>query len=661
MDGGSFVNWRRPQKSYFSEPFSRVPAFEGRAWRGLESGAGRVNRRTGRGLTPTTQSDTARGLTENWADGLGILHLPPMSFAEIPAEVDGFGSGEVSLVGPEVLRELLRAADEDGYLSVVLSPPGPGQRGELALVISEAIDGALEQRGACPPGIGAATDLGASLSDQLYRARLVELRGLALSLPTLEGIANLAGALDAEDSAVLRWWMAATRERPVRVYIDARNRYAGIYDRPTPLQDLLEQRSRRPPAPAPALAPEVNASSDAMELSSPPPLVGEVVSELPTIPAPPANHDFEPEFVAALDQSDLAEQVLSEPELRPEPQLEAALEHAASAQAVEAAPDTVLELELSPVEPAPVAARVEEAHEAVSAFEAEDIEFSRGPLFPNAETDWRTWMHDLEAARGPKPLAVVERMFVTSYVPLCDAVARGIAAPEAKKTLDTWSASFEQSYKEAFDALRVRGKRPTMVLDIPELALRMGRLHGARSVQLVLVDGLRFDLGLRVEQRLRSLLGQSAALTERLLLWSALPATTSVQLELIGRGPEALREFTGHVESEVPVARGRMATTLRRIKAGHRELLKLDVVESRLSEPADGSETTRLDDLADDAARALGSYMKRLPARSLVMVFGDHGFVLDPRGGGTTRARHGGAAPEEVLVPAYAWLVGGVH
>ena len=196
----------------------------------------------------------------------------PMSFAEIPAEVDGFGSGEVSLVGPEVLRELLRAADDDGYLSIVLSPPGPGQRGELALVISEAIDGALEQRGACPPGIGAAADLGASLSDQLYRARLVELRGLALSVPTLEGIANLAGALDAEDSAVLRWWMAATRERPVRFYIDARNRYAGVYDRPTPLQDLLDRRPRQSQAPAPALAPEVSASSEAMELSSPPPV-----------------------------------------------------------------------------------------------------------------------------------------------------------------------------------------------------------------------------------------------------------------------------------------------------------------------------------------------------------------------------------------------------
>ena len=286
--------------------------------------------------------------------------------------------------------------------------------------------------------------------------------------------------------------------------------------------------------------------------------------------------------------------------------------------------------------------------------------FSHDPLFPNAESDWRTWMHDLEAARGPKPLAAVERMFVTSYVPLCDAFARGIASPEAKRTLDTWAASFEQSYKEAFDALRVRGKRPTMVLDVPELAQRMGRLHGARAVQLVLVDGLRFDLGLRVEQRLRALLGQSAALTERLLLWSALPATTATQLELIGRGAEALRDFTGNADSEVPVARGRMATTLRRIKAGYRELLKLDVVESRMSEP-DGEEISRLDSLADETARALGSYMKRLPARTLVMVFGDHGFTLAPRGGGTTRARHGGASPEEVLVPAFAWLVGGVH
>jgi hypothetical protein len=577
-----------------------------------------------------------------------------MSFATIPAEVDGFGTGEVGLVGPEVLRELLRSAIDDGYLSVALNPPGPGQRGELALLISEAIDSALEQHGACPPGIGAAADLGSSLSDQLYRARLVELRGLALALPTLEGIANLAGALDAEDSAVLRWWMAATSERPVRFYIDARNRYAGIYDRPTPLQDLLERRQRSSRSPAPALAPEVSASSEAMELSAQPPVaalreqldVDELADESnsPEDAAPeaaPSSLDADRDALASNDGStDFCAESASAPDGRAVP-----------AEASEIAVAALV---------TPVLLDEDSALVVVEA-DSDDVVFAHEPLFPNADSEWRTWLHDLEAARGPKPLAVVERMFVTSYVPLCDAVLRGIAAPEAKRTLDTWSASFEQSYKEAFDALRVRGKRPTMVLDVPELALRMGRLHGARSVQLVLVDGLRFDLGLRVEQRLGTLLGQSVALTERLLLWSALPATTAVQLELIGRGPEALREFTGNVESEVPVARGRMATTLRRIKAGHRELLKLDVVESRVSEPAGCNETTRLDELADETARALGSYMKRLPARTLVMVFGDHGFVLDPLNGGTTRARHGGASPEEVLVPAYAWLVGGVH
>jgi hypothetical protein len=636
----------------------------------------------------------------------GSATFRPMSFAAIPAEVDGFGTGEVGLVGPEVLRELLRTADEDGYLSVVLAPPGPGQRGELALVISEAIDSALEQRGACPPGVGAATDLGASLSDQLYRARLVELRGLALAVPSLEGIANLAGALDAEDSAVLRWWVAATHERPVRFYIDARNRYAGIYDRPIPLQDLLDLRPRARQEAAPALAPEVTASSEAMELSAPPPLVltreereenagaasQDAPSDAPAVevdleltvevrPSPESQAEFSAEFVAALDVAEAPTETALTPSpciaieaaaVEPEAYRSAPAEPAA-AESIASAPIAAEPVAAEPVAAEPVAAEpvappsateaevVARANEdAPSEAEAHEVAFAHDPLFPNAESEWRTWMHDLEAARGPKPLAVVERMFVTSYVPLCDAFARGVAAPEAKKTLDTWSSSFEQSYKEAFDALRVRGKRPTMVLDVPDLALRMGRLHGARSVQLVLVDGLRFDLGLRVEQRLRTLLGQTAALTERLLLWSALPATTAVQLELIGRGAEALRDFTGHVDSEVPVARGRMATTLRRIKAGHRELLKLDVVESRVSEP-DGEEIARLDELADETARALGSYMKRLPARTLVMVFGDHGFCLDPRGGGTTRARHGGASPEEVLVPAFAWLVGGVH
>jgi hypothetical protein len=226
--------------------------------------------------------------------------------------------------------------------------------------------------------------------------------------------------------------------------------------------------------------------------------------------------------------------------------------------------------------------------------------------------------------------------------------------------LSTWASAFEQSYREAFAALRVRGKRPSMVLDIPEIALRIGRLHGARRVELIAVDGMRFDLGLRVEQRVRWRLAQQVALTERLLLWSALPSTTGVQLELLGRGPEALKTWTGEVTSELPVARGQLARTARRVKVGHRDLLKLDLVEARLMEPGT-HEAARLDDLADELGEVLSAQLARLPARTLAIVFGDHGFKLDAMESGTTSAKSGGASPEEVLVPAFAWLVGGVH
>ncbi len=251
-------------------------------------------------------------------------------------------------------------------------------------------------------------------------------------------------------------------------------------------------------------------------------------------------------------------------------------------------------------------------------------------------------------------------MFVSAYVPLADAVARGLAGPKALEVLAAWGTSFEHSYAEAFDALRLRGKRPTMVLDAPEVAQRIGRLHGARSVQLLVVDGMRFDLGLRVQDRMRTLLGQHAALTERLLLWSALPTTTAVQLELLGRGPEGLKEPIHGIESELPVTRGRSAASLRRMKVGHRELMKLDLVESRLVD-AGGPLAERLDDIADEVAGIIANHFLRLPPRTLVMVFGDHGFVLDPLDGGTTAAHQGGASPEEVLVPAFAWLVGAVH
>src|SRR5690606_34253385 len=111
----------------------------------------------------------------------------------------------------------------------------------------------------------------------------------------------------------------------------------------------------------------------------------------------------------------------------------------------------------------------------------------------------------------------------------------------------------------------------------PQLASRLARLHGARSTQLVLVDGMRFDVGLRVHDLMRAELGADAACTERLLLWAALPTNTPTQLDLLAKGPDGLASFEPS-EREEHFTRGRGLTTLRRVKVGPRDVLKLDVI-----------------------------------------------------------------------------------
>jgi hypothetical protein len=505
---------------------------------------------------------------------------------------------------------------------------------------------------------------------------------------SLEGSATLASALDAEDSAVLRWWLDAPRTRPVRLLLDEANRAIAVYGAPVPLATMVGEHERpsvaaaphfAPEAAAPHVAPDLAQSAEAMELSEPPPAVRpfeaapavrpfEAELAVRSFETEPAVRPFEAELAVRPFEAELAaaEEALSEPILAGEMANAVLAELAAesmSPPAVDPTPSEDLLVDESPVDAA------SETPETPPVFVEEPktlldeppvTPVVHGPLHPSAASDWQQWARELEGTRGPKPLAAVERLFVMSYVPLRDAYLRGLAPREVGAVLESFATGFATSYREAFAALCVRGKRPTMVLDVADAAHRIGRLHGARSVQLLLVDGLRFDLGLRVELGLRARLGREVALTERLLLWSALPSTTETQLELIGRGPDGLRELPRLSESEVPVARGRMARTPRRIKAGHRELLKLDLVEARLSEPG-VEEASRLDTLGVEVADAVAELCEKLPQRTLLCVFGDHGFRLDPQGEGTSALKQGGARPEEVLVPAFAWLVGGVQ
>lgn len=855
------------------------------------------------------------------------MHLPwssvePLEPGQLSWEQLGWQEPPLTIVSAENLAGLGAMAQAKGYLWVQLEPPGPHYRGRLGLFIEEAIEGELESRGGLSPGIQVSTGLDASLSDQLYRARLLELRGIALGFPSLEGIANLGRTLDADDSSVLRWWMAASVDRPVRLLLDERNTCLRVYDAPVPFESLFETVPRAVSPRAPSV--EMAESAATMELSDLPPRVteagvgasvddetsaGGTVQELteddfsaldralglsplgeaemsraaawgsermgtvrseplsafplpsvqpslfpsqisnlppvvsseelapaevaahPTLPAPPqgpaeVDTDVETPWVRGVESAvSGAARRLTPADFRVLRQASVELDGAALLRSFEEGSEAKVpsaELQVAPaespavaapeprfttsdLEPAAASLALEEvavsssneeggsdrlstalppagtptplptrtirrnpfirlaeevptearvfsapsseplepisgdgvardigadvaammdigAHEgavqdntvawsamreagtqemvdvAVATEEgvSDPVEVTkdeslapprsnvsgpvplldpakaRGPVrnqgrevdrtrafIELAERECATWIKNLDAARGPKPLAVIERMFVTDYTRLAEAVRLGVADEKGAEALRGWQESFAQSYAEAFDALRVRGKRPTMVLDVPELAQRLARLQGARRVQLLLVDGMRFDLGLMIQDRLKE--RAEAALTERLLLWSALPTCTAYQLELLGRGPDGLKEPGSLDEPPALVARGRAAFTPRRVRTGQLELLKLDVIEDELRQ-AGAPLAERLPDIADKAAEAIVDCFSKLPPRTMVVVFGDHGFTLDPEQAGTTaEVRQGGSTPEEVLVPAFAWLTGAVH
>ena len=426
---------------------------------------------------------------------------------------------------------------------VNVPPLGPGARGQLTTLIEEAVETALQRRGAPPSGLNVHAESTQIIEDQLYRAQRVGAHGIAVALESLSGLIGAQGTLGDDDSACLRFYSSAASRYPFALWLSSTDVSLRAYGPPLALQDLLGAKAELDtrtilPSTAPALTSTVTSPKD-----------------------------------------------------------------------------------------------------------------------------WRHYAKLIDDAHGPKPLSAVEKLFEQAYTPLAEAVRQGENDRRARQSLLQFAEAFEKSYKEAFIAAKVTHKRPTMVLDIPGIASRIGRLHGTRGITLVLVDGMRYDVGLRLEHVLQEELRGTAVLAERVLLWSALPAVTAVQLRLLERGVQALSEPLDSQElreAELPIGRGRTASILRRIRVGGRELHKLDVIQADLT-TSGLPEAQRLDALARAVAFPLLQLTSQLPAQTLLFIFGDHGFVLPSHEKGTGPAMAAGARPEEVLVAGQAWVVGSVH
>jgi hypothetical protein len=314
------------------------------------------------------------------------------------------------------------------------------------------------------------------------------------------------------------------------------------------------------------------------------------------------------------------------------------------------------ELPAAPSSPAPPPAVIEKAP-APEVVAAPDVHVAPvAPVTVEAPTDerWRRWMLELYAARGPQSLASFERLFTRSYMPLVQAIDAGLEAPKAAQVAEEFRRTFARMYAEACPTFALTGKRPRMVLDAWDAAGRLARLHGARSTHLLLVDGMRWDLGEEIKRLVLLTLDARAQLADEQILWSAVPTTTPRQLATLAHGVDALRgEADVPVDGEGEPLRGRTAEMVRRVKVGARDLYKLDLVEARLGQ-------VPLPELAAHAATCITRHVAivaPLAPRTLLFVFGDHGFHRSPNG----TFSHGGTTPEEVLVPSFALVVGALH
>lgn len=564
--------------------------------------------------------------------------------------------GELAFASEEAqvqrISELLGA----GAMVVEVPSPPASMRGRLAEHVDERVERALGIRGAPSPYLttwaSMPEDAEARLADQLFRARTVGATGIAIAMGSLARIA--APALTPEDSAALRALARATHTSPLAVLIDDGDAAMGGYGEPVALdlmlrmakasarvEELAEELETRAPAPSSEPACASTTEPEPQPESAP-----QLAAEADPVSVPEAEMAVEAGMAVEIE---VAVAVEAAPCVEPPDLTETAVD-------APVAEKTAPEILTIPPPPAPVDVIKTVAREAARRRATAGVPVSGPSDF------WRSWAIALSAARGPQPLAAFERLFVESYMPLANAIAEGLDDPRAVRAHDEFRDGFERTYADAFVTFGVTGRRPRLVMDAFDVAVKQARLHNARATHVLVVDAMRHDLGCIVRDQIAARAAGTISLTSESLLWSALPTTTYRQLETLARGMDALRAPAADEGSES--LRGRSAETVRRMRVGSRELYKLDVVPSMLGalpDPNVGASAAHvvaaLSDIGASVADALLRHVETLTPRTLLLVLGDHGFTVDRKG----RITHGGATPEEVLVPCLAYLVGDLH
>ncbi|MFO0663301.1 MAG: hypothetical protein U0174_05085 [Polyangiaceae bacterium] len=538
-----------------------------------------------------------------------------------------------------------QASELDGAVLVRLGPFSIQDRGTMEERFRTSLRAAFARR-----DVPIATD-SSRLADVVMQARKAcethGFRHLVVFVESLSPLVNARGTLDGEDSRLLRDLFLLQQRGEVEMVLDPEDRDVEVFGPPVALGSLVPRPSDFAP-PASEVVPVA-------------------VPSAPATPAEIEKLELEaPEHTASVLEAPvmaLPEPVLeSRPRTLEPPALPLVPESPETSSDLEALCDDDSEDEDSFEEEAPELPTPETRskeprvmlRDPLSELDLEEpmkVETSLFQAPQKATVPWRPWAEQLEAARGPQSLMTLEKLFVEAYMPLGEAIGDGLRDTRALKAYERFGTTFSHVYTEAFPAFAARGKRPKMVMDMPEFATTLARQNNVRHVSLMWCDAMRYDVGVHVKKAL--LAGPNKLLSES-VLWSALPTVTPRQVETFVRGRDALSAEYEPV-SEASIGRDRTVDVVRRVRVGSRELYKFDGIAARLLRGI-----THPEELAESLVSALGTFLagqnRVQNAPSILCIFGDHGYAL--RG---TTVVEGGALPEQVLVPAQAWLLGPVH
>lgn len=549
----------------------------------------------------------------------------------------------------------LRACELRGRLTISLSSPraseSHGTRRPLLAWLNGEIEAHLEQVGASPGVATSELNAHASLSDQVYRARLLGYTGLAIACGSLRGF-SADDRLDAVDGWALLDFCAAARELHVDVRLASDDRRLLVLPRPVALDQLV-------PSEFATLEPEalsVVAPGNAVEVEREATLIA---------PPSPASKAREPAAQSAARSMRAAMQDLLNDEPASLDDIETPVSHTAERTALRVSAPTpnepVVDLRsLEPSAPTPGDANPAQPPAVAPAPAAEDarakpvVAQALATITPTPQptpaveaasgASVDKLIRELQATDGTCGWDEIEYRFTHCYLPLQQMLSTIAQREAAEKALLDWASAFAQSYRSAFEALRNnRGKRPRMVLDVPSHAFQLSRKLEIEQCKLVLVDAMRADLAPIVMDKLRLQMMHTAECVGDGLLWSALPSTTAAQMELIARGTDSLRHYTGELSEEQLLSRGNDLRKLRPVRVGSHRMYKLDIVQYLTRDTA-VHDRAKLEQYAAEIATSVGRFLRQQGPNSLVYVFGDHGF------GGACEA-----SPENVLVPYVAW------